>query len=88
LLAYGGALGTSALLGLSKKADTAITNSSFYRKLQPFITLGGAFLVPWVAAHTGVAVDPSAFAVAPTATVVTIGAVELLSLLTKRKPKG
>lgn len=85
LLAYGGAFLTSALLGGAKRLDTQITNAPLFRKLQPFITLGGAFLAPLIASKVGLNVDPSAFTAAPIATVVTIGAAELLSLITKRK---
>lgn len=85
LIALGGAMLTSTLLGGVKKLDTSITNAPLFRKLQPVITLGGAFLMPWVASHVGVNVDPSALAAAPIATIATITGAELLSLFTKRK---
>ncbi len=83
-LAYAGALGTSALLGVVKKLDTTVTNSSLFRKVQPVVVLGGAFAMPWVVAHTGLTVDPQAYAAAPIATVATIVVAELLSLLAKK----
>jgi hypothetical protein len=84
LLAFAGAVGTSYLLGFAKKLDTTVTNAPLFRKLQPLVTLGGAFLAPWVASHMGVTIDPSAFAAAPLATVATIAAAELLSLFAKK----
>lgn len=85
LWAYGGALVTSALLSAVKKTDTSLTNSTVFRKLQPVITLAGAFGAAALAAHGGPTIDPSTFASAPLATVVSVTAVELLSLFTKKK---
>ena len=84
LIALGGAVATSYVLSKVKGLDTAITSSGLFRKLQPVITLGGAFLAPWVAQKVGVSVDPSAFTAAPLATVVAVTSAELLSLLTKK----
>lgn len=84
LITYAGAVATSALLGVVKKTDTTVTNSAVFRKLQPFITLGGAFLAPWAATHLGATVDPAVFAQAPLASLVTIGGAELLSLLQRK----
>jgi hypothetical protein len=81
VLAVVGALGTSAVLGLVKGLDTKVTQAPLFRKLQPVITLGGAFAAPWLAAHVGVAVDPSAFAAAPVATVAAITVAELVALV-------
>ncbi len=85
-LAVGGALLTSFGLGKVKGLDTTVTNSTVFRKLQPLITLGGAFLAPFVAAKVGVQIDPSAWAAAPLATVVTITGAELGSII-KRSVK-
>src|SRR6266545_2019568 len=86
LFAYAGAVATSAALGAVKGLDLRVTNAPLFRKLQPVITLGGAFLVPWVAQHAGVPIDPGALASAPVATIATITAAELLSLVFKRRP--
>src|SRR5260370_12315895 len=83
-LAYVGALATSALLGVVKKLDTTVTNSSLFRKLQPVVVLGGAVAMPWIVSHTGLTVDPQAFASAPLATVATVTVAELLSLFLKK----
>ncbi len=85
LLTFGGAAATSAILGGVKSLDYKVTNAPLFRKAQPLITLGGAFLTPWVAQHIGVNVDPASFATAPVATVAAITGAELLSLLFKRK---
>ncbi len=88
LVTFAGGLGVVAVLGAVKHLDTSVTNSSLYRKLQPLIALGGTFAVPWAAAHLGVALDPNALANAPLATVVSIGAAELLSLLQRKTGGG
>lgn len=85
LWAYAGALATSAALGGVKSLDTRLTNSPWFRKLQPVITLAGAFGAAALASHGGPSIDPSAFASAPLATVATVTAAELLSLLQKKK---
>lgn len=84
LIALAGAVVTSFALGAVKKTDTAISNSDVFKKLQPFITLGGAYFAPWLSSKLGVQVDPQAFVAAPLATVVTIGSAELLSLAQKK----
>ncbi len=85
LVSYGGAILTSLLLGTTHHFDSRITSTRAFRKAQPLITLAGAFAAPWVAQHLGATLDPSAFAAAPTATLATIAASELLSLFSKRK---
>lgn len=85
LWAYAGALATSAALGGVKTLDTRLTNATWFRKLQPAITLAGAFGAAALASHGGPPIDPSAFASAPLATVATVTAVELLSLFRKKK---
>ena len=80
-LAVGGALLTSFGLSKVKGLDTTVTNSSVFRKLQPVLTLGGAFLAPLIANKLGVQIDPSAWAAAPLATVVTITGAELGSII-------
>lgn len=84
LIALAGAVATSFALAGVKKTDTSISNSDVFKKLQPFITLGGAYFAPWLSAKLGVQVDPQAFAAAPLATVITIGSAELLSLAQKK----
>ena len=85
LWAYAGALATTAVLGGVKSLDTKITNATLFRKLQPVFTLAGAFGAAALASHGGPTVDPSMFTSAPLATVVSVTAVELLSLFTKKK---
>lgn len=85
-LALGGALLTSFGLSKAKGLDTTVTNSAVFRKLQPVITLGGAFLAPLIAQKLGVQIDPSAWAAAPLSTVVTITGAELGSII-KRSVK-
>jgi hypothetical protein len=80
-LALGGALLTSFGLGKVKGLDTTVTNSTVFRKLQPVITLGGAFLAPLIAQKLGVTIDPSAWGAAPLATVITITGAELGSII-------
>src|SRR6267142_2816920 len=81
LLALGGAVLTSFGLSKVKGLDTRVTNSAVFRKLQPVITLGGAFLGPYLAGKLGVSIDPAAWAAAPLATVVTVTGAELSSIL-------
>lgn len=76
-----GALGTSFVLAQVKKTDFAVAKSPFFRKIQPALTLGGALLAPWVAAHASSGVDVSGFGAAPTATLATVVAAELLAML-------
>lgn len=85
LWAYAGAIATTAALGAVKGLDTKLTNAPLFRKLQPLITLGGAFGAAALANKTGVTFDPSTLASAPIATVVALTIAELGSLLTKRK---
>jgi drug/metabolite transporter (DMT)-like permease len=81
LWTIGGAVLTSFLLGQAKTLDTTVTNSPLVRKLQPAITLGGAYLAPWLATHVGgFTLDPSAFAVAPFATLATVLGAELAAI--------
>lgn len=80
LFAVGGALATSALLGASKKYDTSLTNSKVFRKLQPVITLAGAFAAPLIASHLGVQFDPTVFATAPASAIAAITAAELMAI--------
>lgn len=87
LLAFGGALLTAFGLSKVKNLDTTVTNSQVFRKLQPVITLGGAFLAPWLAGHVGVTIDPSAWSAAPLATVVTIAGAELGSIIKRSTPQ-
>jgi len=81
LFAAAGAIGTSALLAGFKKTDYSLAKSPFFRKIQPAITLGGALLAPWVAAHASSHVDVSGFGAAPVATLGTVIAAELLAML-------
>lgn len=76
-----GAVGTSFVLAQTKKTDFAIAKSKFFRKLQPAITLGGALLAPWVASQISSGADISGFGAAPTATLATVLAAELLAML-------
>lgn len=80
-LALGGALLTSFGLSKVKGLDTAVTNSQTFRKLQPLVTLGGAFLAPYLGAKFGVQLDPSTWVAAPLATVVTITGAELGAMI-------
>jgi hypothetical protein len=77
LWAYVGAFATSAALAGLKKVDTSITNSGLFRKLQPVITLGGAFAASALASHTRVTFDPTTLASAPLATVAAVTLAEL-----------
>jgi hypothetical protein len=86
LFAVGGAFATSALLATTHHFDTKVTNAKLFRKAQPLITLGGAFLSPFLAAKLGVQIDPSAYSAAPASTVAAIAAAELLGIL-KRSVK-
>jgi hypothetical protein len=79
-ITLGGALLTSFLLSKAKKLDTSVTNSGVFRKVQPVITLGGAFLAPYLAQHLGVTIDPGSWAAAPLATVATIVGAELMAI--------
>ncbi len=81
LFAFGGALLTSFGLSKAKGLDTTVTNSAVFRKLQPVITLGGAFLAPVIAQKLGVQIDPSSWAAAPLATVITIAGAELSGII-------
>lgn len=81
VLALGGALLTSFGLSKAKGLDTTVTNSVVFRKLQPVITLGGAFLAPVIAQKLGVQIDPAAWGAAPLATVITIAGAELGSII-------
>ena len=76
-----GAVGTSFALATIKKTDFSIAKSPLFRKLQPAITLGGALLAPWVASHISSGADISGFGAAPTATLGTVLAAELLAML-------
>ena len=76
-----GALGTSFVLAQTKKTDFAIAKSPLFRKLQPALTLGGALLAPWVASQISSGADISGFGAAPTATLATVLAAELLAML-------
>lgn len=87
LLAFGGALLTSFGLSRVKGLDTTVTNSAVFRKLQPVITLGGAFLAPVVAQKLGVTIDPASWSAAPLATVVTIAGAELGSIIKRSTPQ-
>lgn len=87
LLAFGGAILTSFGLSKVKGLDTSITNSPVFRKLQPLVTLGGAFAAPWLAQHVGIAVDPATWTAAPLATVVTIAGAELGSIIKRSTPQ-
>ena len=86
LLMYGGALLTSYGLSKAKTLDTSVTNSPWFRKVQPVITLGGAFLAPYLASKLGVSIDPSSWGQAPLATVITVAGAEVLSII-KRSVK-
>ena len=79
-ITLGGALVTSFLLGKAKGIDSTITASPVFRKLQPVLTLGGAFLAPYLAQHLGVTIDPASWAAAPLATVATIVGAELMAI--------
>lgn len=81
LLAIAGAVGTSALLAVSKQFDSRVTSAPLFRKLQPAITLAGAFFAPFLAAH---GVSSASLTTAPLATVGAIVGAELTALLTKR----
>lgn len=81
LFAAAGAIGTSFLLAQFKKTDYGLAKSPLFRKFQPTLTLAGAFLAPWVAAHTSSHVDISGLGMAPIATLGTVLAAELLALL-------
>jgi len=52
-----------------------------FRKLQPLVTLGGAFAAPWLASKLGVQIDPGAWTAAPLGTVITIAGAELLGII-------
>jgi hypothetical protein len=87
LLAYGGAILGSLVLGFVKgplgKADSAIVN--LIKPVQPLIVGIAALGVPYLATALGLhgPVDPSVFVAAPTATVLTITAREVLARLKK-----
>lgn len=81
LWAWGGAFATAAILSGTKKMDTTVTNSKLFRKIQPLITLAGAFAAPLVAGKLGVQIDPAAYGAAPASTVAAILTAELLGIL-------
>ena len=81
LFAVGGAFATSAILAGAKKFDTRVTNATLFRKVQPLITLGGAFLSPLIAQKLGVQIDPSAYGAAPASAIAAVAAAELLGIL-------
>ena len=80
-LALGGAVLTSFGLSKVKNLDTSVTNSAVFRKLQPAITLGGAFLAPYLGAKLGVSVDPGTWSAAPIATLMAVTGAELGSII-------
>lgn len=88
LLAYGGALLGSLVLGAVKgplgKADSAIVKA--IKPVQPLIVGVAALALPFAASALGIAAAPDAgtFVSAPTATVLTITLREVLARL--RKP--
>ena len=77
LLVAASAAASVFALGAVKRTDSSITNSPIYRKLQPFLALGGAIGLPLLAGKIGVQIDPQALLNAPLATLVSIGAGEL-----------
>lgn len=85
LLTLAGGVASVFVLGAVKRTDSRVTNSKVFRKLQPFLALGGALGLPLLAGKIGVQVDPQALLNAPLATIVSIGAAELSTLITKRR---
>ena len=75
-----GAVGTSYLLGVTKKTDLSIARSPFFRKIQPAITLLGAVAAPWIASQASSHVDVSGLGAAPIATLATVVGAELLAM--------
>lgn len=84
IVAAGAAVSVYAL-GAVKRTDSKITNSPVYRKLQPFLALGGAIGLPLLAGKIGVQVDPQALLNAPLATLFSVGVAELGSHFLKRR---
>lgn len=81
-----GGAATVYALGAVKKTDVAITRSKVFRKIQPFLALGGALALPMLAGKIGVQIDPQALLNAPFATLISVGAAELGSLIKRRTP--
>jgi hypothetical protein len=86
LIMLAGAAASVYTLGAVKRLDTRVTNSKAFRKLQPFLALGGAIGLPLLAGKIGVQIDPQALVNAPLATLVSIGAAELSTLVRRRTP--
>ncbi len=84
LITYAGAAASVLALGAVKRTDLKVTNSKVYRKAQPFLALAGSFVIPLLVRKIGVPIDPQALVQAPLATIVSVGAAELLTLF--RKP--
>lgn len=84
LLTLAGAAASVYALGAVKRLDMSVTNSKTFRKLQPFLALGGAIGLPLLAGKIGVQIDPQALVNAPLATLVSIGAAELTTLIKRR----
>lgn len=80
LWAFAGAFATSAALAFVKTFDTTLTSSALFRKLQPVITLAGA----WLLGQVGATVDPVALTTAPLATVAAVTVAELLGWLKEK----
>src|SRR5262245_65227141 len=86
VLAVVGAYGTSALLAQTKKLDYKLVQVPIFKKLQPVITLAGAFAAPILASKLGVRFDPSVYSVAPISAIGAITTAELLAIARRSIP--
>lgn len=90
LLTYGAAVGTTLALGLAKKytgvADTWIGGK--IKPVQPLVVLAASVLLPALIHGTPNTPDPAALAVAPTATLLSVAAAEILRRFASRGVGG
>lgn len=85
LATYATAFAATAFLGAAKKyttiADTAIGKA--IKPIQPWLVMGLSILLPRIIHGTPNTPDPGALAAAPTATLLAVGAAEILRRLVK-----